>query len=285
MNRPPAAPPAPEPHELHAWLDGELSPSRAAEVEAWLAEHPQAAAEVASWRAQGAALQSLHADLVEQPVPLAMQRALRPRHWAWPRGTAAAALMASVCLMVGFGSGWALRSMQSLPASMARASIAAPAFVREAAAAHVVYQPEKRHAVEVPAAQQEHLVQWLSKRLATPLTVPVLDAAGYALVGGRLLPGTGGEARAQFMYEDGSGKRLTLYVSVLPQTAAAAPPAFDFAGDGRTNSFYWIDGRQGYALSGQLPRAELGALAQSVYVQLPGRPASSPSAAAAGSSR
>lgn len=285
MNRPPVAP---DNHELHAWLDGELSTARAAEVEAWLADHPQAAAEVASWRAHGVALKTLHAELLEQPVPLSMQRALRPRHWAPPRGPAAAALLAGVCLLAGFGSGWVLRSMQPLPASMARASTAAPAFVREAAAAHVVYQPEKRHAVEVPAAQQEHLVQWLSKRLATPLSVPVLDAAGYALVGGRLLPGGGGEARAQFMYEDGNGKRLTLYVSVLPRTATAAPPAFDFAGDGRTNSFYWIDGRQGYALSGQLPRSELGALAQAVYVQLPAGPAapgSSPSAAAAGSSR
>ncbi|MGA0612537.1 anti-sigma factor family protein [Caldimonas sp. KR1-144] len=268
-----AAPP--ERHELHAWLDGELSSARAAEVEAWLAEHPQDAAEVAAWRAQGAGLRALHGELLDEPVPLSMQRALRPRRWAPPRGAVAAALLAGAALLVGFGSGWGLRSL-TLPApTLARAAPATPAFVREAAAAHVVYQPEKRHAVEVPAAQQEHLVQWLSKRLATPLSVPVLDAAGFTLVGGRLLPGANGEARGQFMYENGAGTRVTLYVSVLPSSSAAAPPAFDFAGDGRTNSFYWIDGRQGYALSGQLSRAELGALAQAVYAQLPSASAGS----------
>lgn len=263
------SPTAPDRHELHAWLDGELAPARAAEVEAWLAEHPQAAAEVATWRSQAAGLRALHAELLDEPVPLAMPRALRPRRWSLPGGIAAAAMLAGVSLLVGFGSGWGLHAMTSAtPAPGVRIAGAAPTFVREAAAAHAVFQPEKRHAVEVPAAQQEHLVQWLSKRLATPLAVPTLDAAGYALVGGRLLPGGNGEARAQFMYENGNGARLTLYVSVLPQSAATAPPAFDFAGDGRTNSFYWIDGRQGYALSGQLPRAELGALAQAVYAQL-----------------
>jgi len=266
------SPTAPDRHELHAWLDGELSPARAAEVETWLAEHPQTAAEVAAWRSQGAGLRLLHADLLDAPVPLAMQRALRPRRWRWPSGAAAAAMLAGVSLLVGFGSGWGLRAITAPPSTHAAiAPSFVPVFVREAAAAHVVYQPEKRHAVEVPAAQQEHLVQWLSKRLATPLTVPSLDAAGYALVGGRLLPGANGEARAQFMYENGGGARLTLYVSVLPQSASAAPPAFDFAGDGRTNSFYWVDGRQGYALSGQLPRTELGALAQAVYAQLASR--------------
>jgi anti-sigma factor RsiW len=35
-------------------------------------------------------------------------------------------------------------------------------FVRQAAVAYAVYQPEQRHPVEVAADQQEHLVQWLS---------------------------------------------------------------------------------------------------------------------------
>lgn len=257
----------PDRHELHAWLDGELSTQRAAEVEAWLAEHPEAAAEVAAWRAQATGLQALHAELLDAPVPLAMQRAMRPRHWARIPLSAAAALLAAVALSVGFGAGWGLKSAMAPTPSLVRATPAAPAFVREAAAAYAVYQPEQRHAVEVPAAQQEHLVQWLSKRLATPLAVPVLDAAGYTLVGGRLLPGANGEARAQFMYENGAGARVTLYISVLPEAAPAAPPAFDISGDGRTHSFYWIDGRQGYALSGQLPRADLAALAHAVYQQ------------------
>ena len=74
-------------------------------------------------------------------------------------------------------------------------------FVRQAAGVHAVYQPEQRHPVEVGAARQDHLVQWLSKRLGRPLKVPVLSTQGFELVGGRLLPGDA-SARAQFMYQN-----------------------------------------------------------------------------------
>lgn len=142
--------------------------------------------------------------------------------------------------------------------------------MREAAAAHAVYVPEQRHPVEVAAQQQAHLVQWLSKRLGVALKPPVLEAQGFHLMGGRLLPGETGQARAQFMYEDQAGQRVTLYVSVLnPETAAASAPAsFQWSSDGASHGFYWIEGQQGYALSSSLPRERQQALANAVYQQL-----------------
>jgi anti-sigma factor RsiW len=73
--------------------------------------------------------------------------------------------------------------------------------LRQAGFAHAVYLPEKRHPVEVAAAEQDHMVQWLSKRLGKPLKIPQLGAQGFELVGGRLLPGDSG-ARAQFMFQN-----------------------------------------------------------------------------------
>src|SRR3546814_9895703 len=84
-------------------------------------------------------------------------------------------------------------------------------FARDADLAYTVYAPEQRHAVEVPVADEKHLLAWLSKRLDRTLNVPSLREYGYSLLGGRLLPGPAGPA-AQFMYEDASGKRLTLYI-------------------------------------------------------------------------
>ena len=43
-----------------------------------------------------------------------------------------------------------------------------------------------RHPVEVAAAQQEHLGQWLSKHLGRPLKAPDFSTQGYELVGERL---------------------------------------------------------------------------------------------------
>jgi len=78
----------------------------------------------------------------------------------------------------------------------------------DAIAAHRTYSVEVRHPVEVDAGQEAHIVQWLSKRLGHQLIVPDLTVAGFRLMGGRLLPAEDGPA-AQFMYENGTGERLT----------------------------------------------------------------------------
>ena len=260
---------APDEATLHAWVDGELAPDAATAVAQWLAAHPEAAARTAAFQAQRAGLQALHAQVLDEPVPPRLRRALRPPPvaWHWPH-----ALAAAVMLAVGLGLGWGIAGQWpgARPAPRAGTVAALPAFVREAAAAHAVYVPEQRHPVEVAAQQQAHLVQWLSRRLGTALKVPVLDEQGFHLVGGRLLPGEAGQARAQFMYQDAAGLRLTLYVSVLahPGTQPAAPAAFQWTADGATQGFYWIDGHQGYALSAALPRERLHALAEVVYRQL-----------------
>jgi anti-sigma factor RsiW len=131
--------------------------------------------------------------------------------------------------------------------------------------AHAVYSPEVRHPVEVGADQEEHLVRWLSKRLGASLKIPHLAPQGYALVGGRLLPDERGPA-AQFMYQDAKGQRLTLYVRV--SNDVRAPTAFRFAQENGVGVFYWLDGRLGYALSGETDRNELLRVADAVYQQL-----------------
>ncbi len=78
-----------------------------------------------------------------------------------------------------------------------------------AAAAHLTFVVDARHPVEVTAAQEGHLVQWLSNRLGRPLRVPDLAGLGFHLIGGRLLPGSAGPA-AQFMFDDDNGTRLTI---------------------------------------------------------------------------
>ena len=50
--------------------------------------------------------------------------------------------------------------------------------------------------------------------------------------------------------------------------ASAAETAFRFEHDGNTSAFYWVDQGFGYALAGNLPRAELLALATLVYRSL-----------------
>ena len=79
-----------------------------------------------------------------------------------------------------------------------------------------------------------------------------------------LLPGERGPV-AQFMYQDQAGRRLTLYVKTDGDNRDTA---FRYAQEGKVGVFYWLDGQLGYALSGEMPRAELLAVAEAAYRQL-----------------
>jgi anti-sigma factor RsiW len=137
--------------------------------------------------------------------------------------------------------------------------------VQPAAFAHTVYTTDVRHPVEVTADKEQHLVSWLSKRLHTDIAAPNLAGQGYRLIGGRLLPSTNRMA-AQFMYEQGDGTRVTLYVrrGVWDNSTTS----FRFDTKDKLGVFYWIDGPLGYALTGELSRAELLALSETIYDQL-----------------
>jgi len=154
--------------------------------------------------------------------------------------------------------GWALKPE---PPLIVTSSIEQE-LVRPAAFSHRVFSAEKLHPVEVRADQEKHLVEWLSRRLDTALKAPDLAGHGYALVGGRLLPSTDRMA-AQFMYENASGARVTLYVR--RGAWENGDTGFRYFESEDANAFYWVDGAVGYALSGKLTRAELLTLSETVY--------------------
>ncbi len=281
MNQPPDPTPAalpPGEARLHAFVDGQLPPEERAAVLEQLRADPEAAARVADWQAQREALRSLARDwpLGETPAELGgiVWRAAARRRWraALPQALAAVLLLA-LGLAGGYQWGRHEAGAPAWPAALlAGRAAGVPEFAREAGVAFAVYSAEKRHPVEVSAAEQDHLVQWLSRRLGRPLKVPVLTDRGYALLGGRLLPGDPrqpGSPRAQFMYENADGDRLTLFVAVFEPGAAPAGAEFRLLQqDGRT-TLYWVDGSFGYALSAQ-PATELQPLAQRVHQQLTG---------------
>lgn len=190
--------------------------------------------------------------VLTEPIPARMYL----RRPAWHGYARAAALV-----VTGVAIGLAVPYLR--PAAPAVAT-GAPLPMR-AARAHAVYSPEVRHPVEVEAKERDHLIKWLSKRLDIQLKVPILSSEGFELLGGRLLPGPDGPV-AQFMYQDTSGKRLTLYVTRRHKGEALT--AFRFAQDGPVSVFYWIDRDCGYALSGEIDKPALARVASSVYRQL-----------------
>lgn len=207
---------------------------------------------------------ALHArfdSVLDEPVPERLRAAARPRL----RRLAMAAAWVFLGLSVGAIAGWQLHGMRQPEAAKAAPEVNVMA--RRAAVAHATYSPEIRHPVEVGADQEAHLVAWLSKRLGAPVRAPKLDAVGYSLVGGRLLPGDAGRPVAQFMYQCKEGTRVTLYVRT--DARANNETAFRFASEGSVRVFYWIDRSFGYAVSSaDISRERLLKVANTAYSQL-----------------
>jgi anti-sigma factor RsiW len=240
-------------------------------------QDPDAHRTVNQWQQQREALRGLHLPVLNEACPAPMLASMQQfsasqqdvdQWWRWG-GIAAS-------IMLAFGVGWFSSTLWSTAWQSQATSLAQDKarltqdFVRQASYAHGVYSPEVRHPVEVTAADQEHLVQWLSKRVGRKLKVPNLAAQGYELVGGRLLPGELG-ARAQFMFQNAAGSRITLYLGAVDKASGGTDTretSFSFSAVGSTGSFYWIDQGFGYALAGSVPRDVLLQLSQAVYRQL-----------------
>lgn len=243
--------------ELHSFVDGRLNAARSGEIAAWLESHPAEAKAVQGYININRQLRQLHDSVLDEAMP---RRMLQARHRGVRNVFAKVAGIAAL-LVIGSGAGWLARGQMENRVS--------PSFTQsmlhQALSAHAVYTPEKRHAVEVVVEEEEHLVRWLSKRFGAKIQAPKLNEIGFELLGGRMLPDDFNPA-AQFMYQDASGRRLTLFVR--KSRGANQDTAFRFARRDDTNAFYWIEGDLGYTLIGDIEKPMLSQAARKVYDQL-----------------
>ena len=245
--------PKPDETELQAYVDRQLGDERRVEIERWLEENPDDAATLAHYQAQNQALHDAFEPLLSRPAGdrfrnLERGRQSPSRIWQ---------IAAVIALIVGAGGGWSANEY------FGRGADSELALARGAVLAHRTYEAEVRHAVEVAASEEKHLVAWLSKRLEAPVRAPDLAARGYQLVGGRMLPAVSGPA-AQFMYENDKGDRLTLYVE---RNRTGGETSFRFVAEDEISAFYWKDGPLAYVLIGRAGREQLLGLARTAYSQ------------------
>jgi anti-sigma factor RsiW len=241
--------------DLQAYVDGRLADARRAAVESHLAQNPEVRERVALDIRQRNALRGQLDSKFSEPVPprlwIANIQAVQRSATVWRLKAIAASVLIFV---IGASTGWFAAHHETLvpPATTGVA--------QNATAAYRTYVVEVAHPVEVASAQEAHLLQWLSRRLGKPLAAPDLSPFGYRLMGGRLLPGNG-SAAAQLMYDDATGKRLTLYVRAAP----GGETAFRFQRDGDAATFAWIDQGFGFAVTAPATREELLPIAEAVY--------------------
>ncbi|RWC60596.1 anti-sigma factor [Mesorhizobium sp.] len=248
--------------DIHMALDGELPGDERAAYDAWLEANPEMKAKSARFTADRAALRTAFAGVLDEAVPARLRRALLgetqvkaavPRSRWWLAAAAAA-------LVVAGGVGGYFAGIDRI----GQEDQAEDRLAEQAIAAHVIYAAEKRHAVEVPASDKDHLQTWLSNRVGLKLVAPDLTANGFQLVGGRLLP-AGESKAAMLLYEDDKGERISLFVTA--ESAENAKGTYASAQDG-PRAVYWLDRGYGCAVVGSLPREQLAVVAKSAYGQL-----------------
>ena len=277
--------------ELQAYLDGELPLERRIEVEAHLAEHPQAAAVLSQLKAIHHGLHHHYDALLEQPIPDAMAAQLAainantsPNTTApgrsisrifFPRGYPSA--VAASWLLLGSLIGTLLGSLlvapmtvqvgshTDTPAQVAGADSLQNDLVQPATFAHTLFTPERQYAVEIPGTHQQQLAAWLSERMHWQIRIPDLTEQGLQLVGGRLLPSTNRMA-AQFMYETQDGQRMTLYIRRVNSQDQSL--SFHFEEKDGLAVFYWLSSPLGYALTGQMDHAQMLTVVETIHRQL-----------------
>lgn len=247
--------------DIHLALDGELPVDDRVGFDRWLDTHPDMRALAQRFAEDRDQLKVELDPILEERVPERLARIVTatdetiparssPRFW---RYAAAAAIF-----VAGGLSGYLVtpRLTSNTPALIQMADSAIDA--------HNIYSSEKLHVVEVGADQQDHLQGWLSKRVGVKLIAPDLKNQGFELVGGRLLP-SGKKTAAQFMYQDATGNRVSLYVT---RDETGADTGYRVLEENGARAIYWLDGGYGCAVAGAAPEKLLSAIADATYSQL-----------------
>jgi anti-sigma factor RsiW len=262
--------------DFQAFVDGQLPPEQRRAVMAYLASRPDEASRMDDYRTLSEALRLAYDEVLYEPLP----KRLRIDHYrgqsSWPGrlsdwiglsrlGPVMRFAGVAVLLVASGGGGWLMSERYN------GAPVETPvmSFTRQAANAHLVFAPDLRHPVEFGADQQDSLLLWLSERLGEALHAPNLQASGFNLVGGRLLPASGQPA-AQLMYENPDAARVTLYIRARWATPmnGAQEGSVSFASEGAVSMVYWIEGKLAYALIGPMDREQLFSAAKTIQQQL-----------------
>ncbi|MCK0096580.1 anti-sigma factor [Yoonia sp. F2084L] len=249
--------------KLSAYLDGELDPTAAEEVEARLASDPDAQAELDLLMGIDAMAQEDFADQLNEPVPFALAQQIKntplqepnaPSRPIW--GTLAASL---VVFAMGGAGGYVLKDQTTPP-------VVTAGWLADIADYHAVYASQGRHLVEVGADEAEHIETWLGNTIGASFSIPDLSGFDLTFEGGRLLVANG-KPVAQLMYRDADGAVVALCLQ-QSDTETTAPPTFNERTINGFDFVSWRGGNAQYVVIGESGTPELQDIAAAAALEI-----------------
>ena len=242
---------------LQAYLDGQLDTGGRIEVERWLQDDPEAAAEVMAALGQRDEVRLFLADdnWPAAPATIGLARELQRRlgrrsiRLRIRRGLAAAALI---------GAGWWAHAELGLFVDQVAAAHPAPAFAEEAAAAWDAMRLKLTNGHPPEAGTMSLPARLTGQQVPLPML-----GGGLRALGSELVPWNGGAALV-VLYRSGADQVVSLFAAEAGSFAVAAPEAATLHG---LTTVFWQVGPIAYALNGSLPEADLLAIARAAAPQ------------------
>ncbi|MBT9265180.1 anti-sigma factor [Pseudomonas sp. MG-9] len=228
----------PSERDLHAYVDHQLNEADRRVLDVWLANHPDAAAQVRAWQQDAQQLRAALGGALQQPAnpeldpALIRQRLKRQSH----RRLASAAVLL-IAVGIGGFSGWQAREM-----TLVRSSVLP---MTDALQAYRLIAQQGILPADYKVDTASDMQRWLDRYFTQASRLPDLKSAGFEPVSGRLLSTDEGPA-AMVMYEDRSGHKVSFYVrppgpknTFLPRGSRS---------DGDLQADYWSGGGYNYAM-------------------------------------
>lgn len=264
--------------KLSAFIDGDLSPAEVHAVERRLASDPLLAAQFDGLKRANALARDYFQSVLSAPVPLSLARVIEGgsnerlrqpvisdapkepgetgfRQYIRPLRALAAGL---ALLLLGAAGGYMAATWPQSGGDLPSAWLA------DIADYHRVYAAEKRHLVEVPASEKDHIETWLTKVVGVPVVVPDLSGQGLTFAGGRLLVADS-KPVAQLMYRRDSGTVVALCLSRRDAgESQAATDQFAEVSIAATRLVSWWDADAKYVVIGDAADTGLASIARAV---------------------
>ena len=190
----------PTPEELHAFIDGELDPIRAADVAVLLQYQPELQEKIAAYRSDKAMLSSTYGPLISEPIPAhwhaMIARARNPARTQVPRRAAFAMAASAAIAFVGWQAYQRLRSHED------------DALITEAFSA----RNETFNLSLSGAGDRDDADRALKAALGLPVKVPDMGKYGFTFARYRVYNGVPGGKAVKLDYEDTQKRVFTLYL-------------------------------------------------------------------------
>lgn len=257
--------------EITDFVDGRLNGARRAEIEAWLADNPDRAAEVERQRQLNEALRSLGAEILDEPVPERLREVLRgsssrsddavgeepsdERRGGRSRSNGGRLLSALALLLIGAAIGWIGRS------ALEPRQSAFDRLLADASYAFTFYNRDREHAIQYPPERLRDFTAVSRDVFDRQIEPPDLAGTGFEFQGARIAP-IGRQPSSFFFFEDDHGRDLTVVFWPHRNSEMDEPGSRDL---GNVSARFWVSEGIGFMVLGEGDSKSLGDVGDRVF--------------------